>query len=99
MKRDQYPEVIEYIVCAANRRHSDGLIVCSARHYDPVMRAMMDATGGSESWRGRLSEQGFINQWGDFLTREEALEIAKKTGQIRRRCGGDSDILFSENLY
>jgi len=35
----------------------------------------------------------------DFLTREYARILAEKNNQIRRTCGGDRDILFSENLY
>lgn len=87
---------IPLVVCAANRR-KDGLIVCGARHYDPIMRAMMAATGGRDAWIS--SEQGFIDAKGKFLTREEAHTLAKENGQIKYRCGGDEDILFSENLY
>tara|TARA_R110000765_G_scaffold67960_1_gene131423 strand:+ start:384 stop:605 length:222 start_codon:yes stop_codon:yes gene_type:complete len=43
--------------------------------------------------------QGFIDQFGQFLTREEAHVIAKKNGQIVKRCGGDEKTLYSENLY
>jgi len=85
-----------YIVCAANR-NSAGLIVCGARHYDSIMHSIINATGGRESWKN--CEQGFIDQFGTFLTREEALIIAKNNNQIRRRCGGDEQRLYSENLY
>jgi hypothetical protein len=44
-------------------------------------------------------EQGFIDQRGEFMTREEAHKVATKSGQIIRRCGGDDGRLFSENLY
>lgn len=82
------------IVCAAIRK--SGHIICGARHFDPIMRAAIyllpdqSATG----W-----EQGFIDQFGEYLTREQALEIAKHDGQIIRRCGGDEKRLYSENLY
>ena len=82
------------VVCAANRLAS-GLIVCGARHHDTVMNAQIKASG--ESHVGET--QGFIDQFGNFLTRSEALQIAKANGQIKRRCGGDSEQLFSENLY
>ena len=94
---EKYPDVQEWVVCAAIKSIHTGLIVCGPRHFDPTMRAVMDVTGGSASYsRG---EQGFVNQWGDFLTREEALAIVQKNGQKRRSCGGDTRRLFSENLY
>jgi len=61
------------------------------------MRAQIDASEGAESWKG--CDQGFINQRGNFLTREDALKIALANGQRRKRCGGDERQLFSENLY
>ncbi len=86
-----------WIVCAANRHRDTGLIICGARHYDPIMRAVMNATGGFPYWNN--SEQGFVDNRYQFLTREKAHVIALNNGQIKRRCGGDSDELFSENLY
>lgn len=56
-------------------------------------------------------EQGFIDQYGNFLSRSEAWKIADKMGQIRRPTShekelnprqpnmGDDGLLFSENLY
>lgn len=85
------------IVCAAMRREGDGLIICGARHYDTLMRSMINETGGRIVWWN--CEQGFIDNFGRFLNREQALEVAKETGQIIRACGGDSKELFSENLY
>jgi hypothetical protein len=85
------------VVCAAVRHRITWRIIASARHYDPVMRAQMEAAEGASYWRG--SEQGFIDQFGNFLTRKEAHDIAVENNQIRRRCGGDEDDLYSENLY
>jgi len=85
------------IVCAAMRSMKTGAIICGARHYDSIMHQAINALGGKEAV-GRM-EQGFIDQRGNFLTRAEAHVIAKKEGQIRRRCGGDDKELFSENLY
>lgn len=85
------------VVCAA-ARNAHGDIVCAPRHYDATMRAQMDAA--PERWpRGGHPEQGFVDQFGTFLTREEAWVIAEREGQIHRRCGGDGAELFSENLY
>lgn len=83
------------IVCAANRHREDGRIICGARHWDKIMRSQVDLKlGDSSQW-----DQGFIDQFGDWLTREEAWVVAEEQGQIRRRCGGDGERLYSENLY
>ena len=43
--------------------------------------------------------QGFMTSTGRFVTRGLAHQIARKAGQIVRRCGGDDHTLFSENLW
>lgn len=82
------------IVCAANK-WDDGTIIIGVRHWDKFMHKQADAYGISS----KKHEQGFIDQYGVFMTREEALELALKNGQRIRRCGGDSKELYSENLY
>jgi len=57
------------IVCAAIRHRDSEVIICSARHYDPIMRKLISMTGGSDYWLG--CEQGFIDQRGNFLDRED----------------------------
>lgn len=42
---------------------------------------------------------GFITSTGEFVDRKEAWCIATEHNQIIRRCGGDGDWLFSENLW
>lgn len=96
MELNEEQKARQRVVCAANRHIYSKVIVLGARHYDEVMRTQMNFSGGSESWKG--SEQGFIDQWGNFLTREEALEIAEKQGQIREK-HGNKNMLFSEDLY
>jgi hypothetical protein len=83
-----------FIVCSAVR-DSTGQIVCGPRHFDQSMvRTIKSMLSYTEPW-----EQGFVDQWGNFLTREQAWEIAWKNGQIKRRVGGDGTKLYSENLY
>ena len=84
------------VVCAANRYGE--LIIPSARHHDKVMNKIILAIG---SLNKHDNEQGFINQFGEFLTREEAMIIARAAGQqiSKRGCGGSDTILFSEGLY
>jgi hypothetical protein len=47
-------------------------------------------------WVG--AEQGFIDQYGQFLTRQEAYTIALEQNQILYP-GFDSGTLYSEDLY
>lgn len=84
------------VVCAANR-YGD-LIIPSARHHDKLMNKIIMAIGELSKLD---SEQGFINQFGEFLTREEAMIVAKEAGQKIniRGCGGSNVTLFSEGLY
>jgi hypothetical protein len=80
-------------------------IVCGPRHHDKSMHTILsqiDDTLNDVRW-----EQGFVNTWGEFLTREEAWEVACENNQIFRLCGSQTkeDIgktgvkLYSENLY
>ena len=84
----------QIVVCAANRM-PDGHLLIGVRHWDKLMRTQ----AGKLGYKGGNEEQGFVDQMGEFLTREEALQIAKDGNQIRRRCGGDEHALYSENLY
>lgn len=84
-----------YVVCAANKNKESDRIICGARHWDNIMRSQKLETETFRGW-----DQGFINQFGEFLTREEAWEIAVKQKQIRHLCyDGQTGTLYSENLY
>lgn len=82
------------VVCAANR-FPDGTIILGSRHWDPLMCEHASAIG----LKGGDEEQGFIDQWRVFMTREEAWQVAVAANQIIRRVGGDEGCLYSENLY
>jgi len=83
------------IVCSAIRSKG-GLMVIGPRHFDETMRKQLTLFSACTF---TTSTQGFIDQHGVFLIRKEAYKVAKEAGQIIRRCGGDEDKLFSENLY
>jgi hypothetical protein len=93
------------IVCAANKDINTGNIVLGIRHYDSFQCQHMKSWGlRGFSWKSNETEQGFIDNRGQFLTREEAWLVAETAGQIIRRVGGDMSEdgvgkLFSENLY
>jgi hypothetical protein len=95
-KTQAYQDSIR-IVCAAMLM-KDGLVVTGARHFSPEMRLVLHRIYG-DGYHLKVQQQGFINQYGDFLGREEALVIARKQGQVRKEVGGGNDELFSEMLY
>lgn len=93
------------IVCAANRfQLKDGgvLVIPGSRHYSKDMALVLDQLRDkvvSDHVTG--DDQGFIDQWGEYHTREEAVIIAKHAGQLDvvRKKTGPADELFSEDLY
>ena len=100
------PEV-RRVVCAAILKLPHGYRVIGPRHHDLVMQTQdkwaVEAGEYTENSRFPDREnQGFIDQYGVFMTRTEAWQVALAAGQIRYRCGGDTangGTLYSENLY
>lgn len=89
------------IVAAANRYEGD-VIVVSARHHDLLMNEQLKRLkefGVIKTTHTR--DQGFIDNRGVFLSREEALIVAEKAGQINehREKTDPEYMLFSEDLY
>ena len=83
------------VVCSAVSK--DGQLILGPRHFDPTMQWQLAKYKG---WHWHDAEQGFIDQWGKFMTREEAFEVANTAGQIRVKTGNPSSRkLFSEDLY
>lgn len=96
---EEYQLENQRVVCAACRWN--GVVVLGARHLDPQMRSTMKMLFPDVDNIGiKFSkEQGFIDQWNNYLTRRQALEIATRKNQMFRRCGDDEIRLYSENLY
>lgn len=96
----------EYILCAAIKRKTpinvdsknyktstlddDDIysIEIGRRHNDIISRFGKDVLN--------LTQQGFYTSFGRFVNREEALQIAKESGQVKETV---SNRLFSEDLY
>lgn len=93
------------VVCAANRSKVTGKIIAGARHWDSVMRqqvAWLEGQPGDrkmpDEWAG--AEQGFIDQYGQFMTREEAWSVAERASQIKyANRSHEKGVLFSEDIY
>lgn len=91
------------VVCAANkydcRYGGVDMVFIGVRHFCPVMRQNMEP---HKDFIKRESEvQGFIDQFGVFMDRKEALQVARDAGQLNvvRIKTWPSDELFSEDLY
>ena len=80
------------IVCAAILHRETKELICGARHHNCLHSKFRNKLAGGY-------EQGFIDQFNKFLTREEAWMVAHRQKQIVNRCGGDDRRLYSENLY
>lgn len=97
---DQRNRPLCRIACAA-LRHPSGLILAGVRHFSPDMRAMiarLEQTGITpESWNS--AQQGFLDNKGLFLSREQAWRIAEAAGQIRPHPSVRPGTLHSEDLY
>lgn len=89
------------IVCAACIvfHNENEVLLVGARHFDAVMRNQATLMGIDLSKTpGKIS--GFIDQFGYFHEREEALAIVKAFGQpFNQERNGSSTKLFSEGLY
>lgn len=102
----------ELIVCAAVKfeertqkeinlaRKGCELIIPMVRHYSPDGREVLESIQPTyEEKQLKEIEQGFITNKGRFVSRKEALEIAKANNQIRRHIGYEPKELYSEMLY
>lgn len=93
------------IVCAACK-HPDGRVALGVRHFDQVMwRQILDVAAIDfdaprsprvDDWN--RAEQGFVTNNGDFVTREQAWNIAVEQQKLIDPdwCRGS---LHSEHLY
>ncbi len=81
------------VVCAANKVGE--LIAIGVRHGCPLM--VINATAIGMDLRG--SEQGFIDQYGVFMTREEARAVALEASQVVDMAELRAAHLYSEDLY
>ena len=73
----------------------DGHLIVGNRHFCPVMSLQLDLLGirgGSKP-----SDQGFVDQFGVYMTREEAYIVAKAAGQLKYHEDGWEEVLYSES--
>lgn len=91
------------VVCAAIRA-DDGSVLLGIRHYSHDMHDQLHARTDAWKFKHRHDpDQGFVDQWGIFMSREEAFVVASVAGQIVHveNCGEGLNgmKLYSEGLY
>lgn len=85
------------IVCAANRHpRMSEVMVLGVRHCDDLMWYLIQRYVEDEPFDWI---QGFVDNKGIFLTREEAWVVARDAGQILEGTRVVEGVLYSENLY
>lgn len=91
------------VVCAAIRAE-DGTLLLGIRHYSQDMYDQVAVRTDREKFKHRSgADQGFVDQHGVYMTREEAFSVAQQELQIvhTEACtfGSRGWKLFSEGLY
>jgi len=94
------------IVAAANR-YGD-MVIVGSRHYCVSMNAQIDLIG-LDALRAYAAlfdspeeygyQQGFIDQYGKFHDRKQALAIALENGQVKKEDLHTGNDLYSEDLW
>lgn len=91
---------VDLVIVSAANRYRD-IIVMGPRHYSNLMQTQIEAYGGIrllKEYAGDEYEQGFVDQYSTFHTREEAYIIARDRGQIRHPDHVPGNQLFSEGI-
>lgn len=93
----------KYIVTAAVRINEKDVFL-GVRHYDQFMRDSIRNTYidmNPDTFHKYKKEQGFVDQFGTFYDRREAMIIAKESKQKIdfERNGSNDSLLYSEGLY
>ena len=94
------------VVCAAIRAE-DGCLLVGIRHYSADMYAQLVKRKDAEKFYHRFdADQGFVDQFGVYMTRTEAYKVAVASGQVEvpedqryYEIHRSNNKLFSEDLY
>lgn len=72
-----------------------GHLVVGNRHFCPIMHLTIEKMGLRDDAPHDMStEQGFVDQWGVYMSRREAWDVAKAAGQIKQVF--QEGVLYSE---
>lgn len=72
----------------------DGHLIVGNRHFCPVMCMQIDLLALDSSKHDIRFDQGFVDQWGIYMSRQEAWDVANARGQIKQVF--QEGVLFSE---
>jgi hypothetical protein len=72
----------------------DGHLIIGNRHFCPLMEMQIDGLQLDYHKHNIRYDQGFVDQWGIYMSRGEAWGVAKARGQIKEVF--QEGILFSE---
>ena len=92
-------DIKPWIVCAANKCRDH--VILGARHWDNIMHQQQLAKQHADTGQHWIWEQGFIDQWGRFYNRKDAMKAVLASGQPfnAERNSGNGEDLYSEGLY
>lgn len=94
--QQEYGSIREKRVVCAACRFEDGHIILGIRHWSPDMRLSAALQGREIAVK---HDQGFVDQYGQWLTRQEAYQIAVKNDQYKPYPPSTPGTLYSEDLY
>lgn len=85
------------IICAAVRDPSTGTVITGFRHFDHHIRYKIEYNGLKFK---DFTEEGFVDMYGEYHNREDALKIVLDNGQhFLKERNGCSSRLYSEGIY
>ncbi len=92
------PKYNQRVVCSAIKNVKTGELILGVRHYDEITGRQIEAFDPDLlEWGNEHTEQGFVDNFGNFLTRTEAYAVALKQNQILRD-HQRVDELYSEHI-
>lgn len=95
----KHPKKARRVVCAAIRA-ADGSLLLGIRHYDDSMVGQMRSRCDGLKFQQRSGDdQGFVDQHGVYMTREEAMQVAAAAGQLISDNIRSFSKLYSEDIY
>lgn len=62
----------------------DGHLIVGNRHFCPIMNMTIANLNIKDCKHDAKTDQGFVDQWGVYMSRQEAWNVAKAAGQIKK---------------
>lgn len=75
----------------------DGHLIVGSRHFCPIMNMQINLLKLNCRNHNVITDQGFVDQWGIYMSREEAYNVAEKAGQIIKDYSYGKRVLYSES--